>query len=80
MVDADPVNPMRIVWELSQRLPDDAIVTADSGSVANWYAKVLRMRRADAAARCPARSPRWAPGCRTRSAPSSPTPTGRRSR
>lgn len=44
MVDADPVNPMRIVWELSQRLPDDAIVTADSGSVANWYAKVLRMR------------------------------------
>jgi pyruvate dehydrogenase (quinone) len=44
MVEADPVNPMRIVWELSQRLPDDAIVTADSGSVANWYAKVLRMR------------------------------------
>jgi pyruvate dehydrogenase (quinone) len=43
-VDADPVNPMRIVWELSQRLPDDAIVTADSGSVANWYAKCLRMR------------------------------------
>ena len=45
MVDADPVNPMRIVWEMSQALPDDAIVTADSGSVANWYAKVLRMRR-----------------------------------
>jgi pyruvate dehydrogenase (quinone) len=36
MVDADPVNPMRIVWEMSQVLPDDAIVTADSGSVANW--------------------------------------------
>ena len=45
MVDADPVNPMRIVWEMSQVLPDDAIITADSGSVANWYAKVLRMRR-----------------------------------
>jgi pyruvate dehydrogenase (quinone) len=44
LVDADPVNPMRIVWELSQRLPSDAIVTADSGSVANWYAKCLRMR------------------------------------
>lgn len=42
-VDADPVNPMRIVWELSQRLPANAIVTADSGSVANWYAKCLRM-------------------------------------
>ena len=42
-VDADPVNPMRIVWELNARLPADAIVTADSGSVANWYGKVLRM-------------------------------------
>jgi pyruvate dehydrogenase (quinone) len=44
MVDADPVNPMRIVWELSQRLPDNAIVTADSGSAANWYARQLRIR------------------------------------
>jgi pyruvate dehydrogenase (quinone) len=44
MVDADPVNPMRIVWELSQRLPQNAIVTADSGSVANWYARHLRIR------------------------------------
>jgi pyruvate dehydrogenase (quinone) len=44
MVDADPVNPMRIVWELSQRIPEDAIVTADSGSAANWYARHLRMR------------------------------------
>jgi pyruvate dehydrogenase (quinone) len=44
MVDAKPVNPMRVVWELSERLPDDAIVTADSGSVANWYARDLRIR------------------------------------
>jgi pyruvate dehydrogenase (quinone) len=44
MVDADPVNPMRIVWELSERIPDDAVVTADSGSAANWYARHLRMR------------------------------------
>jgi pyruvate dehydrogenase (quinone) len=44
LLDAKPVNPMRIVWELSQRLPHDAIVSADSGSVANWYAKHLRMR------------------------------------
>jgi pyruvate dehydrogenase (quinone) len=36
MLDAKPVNPMRIVSELSQRLPDNAIVTADSGSAANW--------------------------------------------
>ncbi|GDY29638.1 thiamine pyrophosphate-requiring protein [Gandjariella thermophila] len=44
MVDADPVNPMRIVWELSARIPDNAIVTADSGSAANWYARDLRVR------------------------------------
>ena len=44
MVDADPVNPMRIVWELSRRLPDNAIVTADSGSAANWYARQLKIR------------------------------------
>jgi pyruvate dehydrogenase (quinone) len=44
MTDADPINPMRIFHELSQRLPDDAIVTADSGSAANWYARHLRFR------------------------------------
>ena len=44
MVRAKPVNPMRIVWELSQRVPENAIITADSGSAANWYARDLRMR------------------------------------
>jgi pyruvate dehydrogenase (quinone) len=44
MLDAKPINPMRIVWELSERLPLDAIVTADSGSAANWYARHLRIR------------------------------------
>jgi len=44
MVEADPVNPMRIFWELSSRLPDDAIMSADSGSAANWYARHLRFR------------------------------------
>jgi pyruvate dehydrogenase (quinone) len=42
--DADPVNPQRIFWELSQRLPEGAIVTADSGTVANWYARDLKLR------------------------------------
>nr|WP_042186820.1 thiamine pyrophosphate-requiring protein [Kibdelosporangium sp. MJ126-NF4]CEL17584.1 Pyruvate oxidase [Kibdelosporangium sp. MJ126-NF4]CTQ91190.1 Pyruvate oxidase (EC 1.2.3.3) [Kibdelosporangium sp. MJ126-NF4] len=44
MLDAKPVNPMRIVWELSERVPANAIVTADSGSAANWYARNLKMR------------------------------------
>ncbi|MGI5229786.1 thiamine pyrophosphate-requiring protein [Actinoallomurus sp. CA-142502] len=44
MVEADPVNPMRLFWELNSRLPDDAIITADSGSAANWYARDLKIR------------------------------------
>ena len=42
---ASPVNPQRVVWELSPRLPDRAIVTSDSGSCVNWYARDLRLRR-----------------------------------
>jgi pyruvate dehydrogenase (quinone) len=42
MLAADPVNPMRVVWELSSRLPAHAIVTGDSGSSTNWYARCLR--------------------------------------
>ena len=45
MESADPVNPQRIFHELSPRLPDDVIMTGDSGSVANWYARDIRMRR-----------------------------------
>jgi pyruvate dehydrogenase (quinone) len=44
-VSADPVNPQRVAWELSPRLPDRVIVTSDSGSCANWYARDLKMRR-----------------------------------
>ncbi|MFF8033107.1 MULTISPECIES: thiamine pyrophosphate-requiring protein [unclassified Streptomyces] len=43
-VDADPVNPEYVVHSLDARLPDDAVVTADSGSAANWYARHLRLR------------------------------------
>ncbi len=43
-VAADPVNPQLVFWELSQRLPDDAILAADSGSSANWYARDIRLR------------------------------------
>lgn len=45
MESAKPLNPQRVFWELSPRLPENAIVTADSGSVANWYARDLKMRR-----------------------------------
>ncbi|SAK87348.1 thiamine pyrophosphate protein [Caballeronia arationis] len=39
------VNPQRTVWELSKRVPSDAIVTSDSGSCANWYARDLKVQR-----------------------------------
>jgi pyruvate dehydrogenase (quinone) len=45
MQDANPLNPQRVFHELSKRLPDGAIIAADSGSAANWYARDLRFRK-----------------------------------
>ncbi|MGV3653281.1 MAG: thiamine pyrophosphate-requiring protein [Noviherbaspirillum sp.] len=45
MQDADPINPQRVFWELSPRLPERCILTCDSGSAANWYARDLKIRR-----------------------------------
>jgi pyruvate dehydrogenase (quinone) len=44
-VAATPVNPQRVTWELSSRLPERAIITSDSGSCANWYARDIKIRR-----------------------------------
>src|SRR3954451_13557777 len=41
---ADPINPELVFHELSSRLPSDAILAADSGSAANWYARHIRIR------------------------------------
>jgi pyruvate dehydrogenase (quinone) len=41
---ANPINPQQVFRELSPRLPDRAVVTADSGTAANWYARDLRFR------------------------------------
>jgi pyruvate dehydrogenase (quinone) len=43
-VNANPINPMRIFSEFSARAPRDSMITADSGSAANWYARQVRMR------------------------------------
>jgi pyruvate dehydrogenase (quinone) len=40
---ADPINPQRLFWELNDYLPDDAILSADSGSAANWFARDLKL-------------------------------------
>jgi pyruvate dehydrogenase (quinone) len=41
---APPVNPQRVFWELSARLPDNAVLAGDSGSVASWYALDIKAR------------------------------------
>jgi pyruvate dehydrogenase (quinone) len=43
-IEADPVNPELVFWELNRRLPDDVIMTSDSGSATNWYARHCMMR------------------------------------
>jgi len=45
MQPAQPVNPQRVFWELSPRLPDNCVMAGDAGTVANWYARDIRMRR-----------------------------------
>jgi pyruvate dehydrogenase (quinone) len=44
MNSADPINPQRVFWELSPRVPDRCILTCDSGSSANWYARDVKVR------------------------------------
>ncbi|MEU1042856.1 thiamine pyrophosphate-requiring protein [Streptomyces sp. NPDC005907] len=41
---ADPINPEYVARALDPLLPDNAIVTSDSGSTSNWYARHLTMR------------------------------------
>ncbi len=45
MNSADPINPQRVFWELSPRLPERCIISSDSGSSANWFARDLKIRR-----------------------------------
>ncbi|MFP4437195.1 MAG: thiamine pyrophosphate-requiring protein [Chloroflexaceae bacterium] len=44
MNSANPINPQRVFWELSPMLPGNAILTCDSGSAANWYARDIKAR------------------------------------
>jgi pyruvate dehydrogenase (quinone) len=41
---ADPLNPMRVFQELSPLLPDGALLVADSGTSANWWARHITFR------------------------------------
>jgi pyruvate dehydrogenase (quinone) len=43
-MSAEPVNPQLVFHELSKRLPDGAIISSDSGSAANWFARDIKLR------------------------------------
>ncbi|QSQ23723.1 thiamine pyrophosphate-requiring protein [Pyxidicoccus parkwayensis] len=45
MNSANPINPQRVFWELSPKLPDGVILTADSGSGTNWFARDIKIRK-----------------------------------
>jgi pyruvate dehydrogenase (quinone) len=45
MRQAEPMNPQRVFWELSPRLPDDVLLACDTGSAVFWYARDLRLRQ-----------------------------------
>jgi pyruvate dehydrogenase (quinone) len=42
---ANPLNPELVFWELSKRLPENAILSSDSGSSANWFARDIKIRK-----------------------------------
>jgi len=44
MQDANPINPQRVLQELSPKLPDECIIAADSGTSAFWFARNLKIR------------------------------------
>jgi len=44
MESAEPLNPERVFLELSKRVPETAIMTADAGTTANWYGRIVKMK------------------------------------
>jgi pyruvate dehydrogenase (quinone) len=40
---ARPLNPQRVLHELSPRLPDDAMLACDTGSAVFWYSRHLKL-------------------------------------
>ena len=45
MVTYEKLNPRRVFHELNLRLPDQAVVTCDAGTTADWYGHHIRLRR-----------------------------------
>jgi pyruvate dehydrogenase (quinone) len=44
MNSAHPINGQRVLWELSSRLPDRAVISCDCGTATGWYARDVKLR------------------------------------
>jgi pyruvate dehydrogenase (quinone) len=44
-IEADPLNPELLFWEFSKYIPDNAVMTCDTGMCATFFARALKMRR-----------------------------------
>ncbi|MDQ2991631.1 MAG: thiamine pyrophosphate-requiring protein [Candidatus Eremiobacteraeota bacterium] len=44
-VTGDAINPQLVFWELSKRLPSNAILTSDAGTSTNWFARNIAIQR-----------------------------------
>ncbi len=45
MVGADPINPRLVYHHLNRQLPNNAIITADAGTTADWYGHYIKLGR-----------------------------------
>lgn len=41
---ANPINPQRFFWELNKKLPENCILTSDSGSGTCWWSRDIKIR------------------------------------
>ena len=41
----DPIKPQSIAYELGLRLPENAIVSCDSGTITTWWARFIKLKR-----------------------------------
>jgi pyruvate dehydrogenase (quinone)/pyruvate oxidase len=44
-VGESPMKPQVVAWELGNRLRDDAIISCDSGTIATWWARHVKVKR-----------------------------------
>jgi pyruvate dehydrogenase (quinone) len=40
-----PMKPQVVAWELGKRLPENAVVACDSGTIATWWARQIPVKR-----------------------------------